>query len=244
MMKVNQVTSIRDWSIERTCYYPCIIRALSSISSCGHLYSDTSPRFDYSSRLFELDSCGGFGKVCLAYKDTKSGEIMRTFSKINCETSYPNASWIVKAVSISDSVPYGCITGIPAQNSEIWFLDRGFNWHFISDSFLGYFRLMLTHLGLPHWQYSFTDTGVPPQSQVIALTLTFMCMCDIGAVQCLSAVYCHKNLPVYLYYILNLEMCFTAMVQYVLSNAPERWCCDVRQLFIFQSAQYRPCVQK
>ncbi|GFR86843.1 tubulin polyglutamylase complex subunit 2-like [Elysia marginata] len=33
------------------------------------------------------------------------------------------------------------------------------------DSFLAYFRLMLMHLGLPHWQLAFTDIGLPPHSK-------------------------------------------------------------------------------
>ena len=37
------------------------------------LLVESRPKFDHSSRLFELDSCGGFGKVCLVYKDTKPG---------------------------------------------------------------------------------------------------------------------------------------------------------------------------
>lgn len=31
------------------------------------------PRFDNRSRIFELDSCNSFGKICLVYLDTKPG---------------------------------------------------------------------------------------------------------------------------------------------------------------------------
>ena len=31
------------------------------------------PKFDSRSRLFELDACDGYGKIILAYKDTKPG---------------------------------------------------------------------------------------------------------------------------------------------------------------------------
>ena len=32
------------------------------------------PHFDDSSRNFELDSCNGYGKVCLVYKRTRNGK--------------------------------------------------------------------------------------------------------------------------------------------------------------------------
>ena len=32
------------------------------------------PHFDSRSKVFELDPCGGFGKVCLVYNDLKAGE--------------------------------------------------------------------------------------------------------------------------------------------------------------------------
>lgn len=36
----------------------------------GHL----KPHFDDRNRVYELDSCGGNGKVCLVYKDLKAGK--------------------------------------------------------------------------------------------------------------------------------------------------------------------------
>ena len=48
---------------------------------------------------------------------------------------------------------------------EIWFLDRAVRWHFLAASFMEYFRLMVMHLGLPQWQYAFTDIGLSPMSK-------------------------------------------------------------------------------
>ena len=45
-------------------------------------------------------------------------------------------------------------------------MDRALGWHLLADSFLTYYRLMLTHVGLPQWQYSLTDIGVTPQAKV------------------------------------------------------------------------------
>jgi hypothetical protein len=36
----------------------------------------------------------------------------------------------------------------------------------MASTFTDYFRLMVMHLGLPHWQYAFTDVGLDPVSQV------------------------------------------------------------------------------
>ncbi|XP_017278426.1 tubulin polyglutamylase complex subunit 2 isoform X2 [Kryptolebias marmoratus] len=86
-----------------------------------------APHFDARSRLFELDSCGGNGKVCLVYKN--------------------------------------CTPGVVAQQSEIWFLDRSLCWHFLTATFTAYYRLMITHFGLPEWQYAYTPYGPSPQAK-------------------------------------------------------------------------------
>ncbi|XP_078616408.1 tubulin polyglutamylase complex subunit 2-like [Branchiostoma floridae x Branchiostoma japonicum] len=55
--------------------------------------------------------------------------------------------------------------GVPAQGMEIWFLDRALRWNFLTDSFTHYFRMMIMHLGLPQWQYAFTDIGLSHQAK-------------------------------------------------------------------------------
>ena len=59
-----------------------------------------------------------------------------------------------------------CVLLLGELTSEVWFLDRAMGWHYLADSFTDYFRLMVMHLGLPHWQYAFTDIGIPPQAKV------------------------------------------------------------------------------
>lgn len=49
----------------------------------------------------------------------------------------------------------------------MWFLDRSLCWHFLTESFTSYYRLMITHLGLPEWQYAFTPYGPSPQAKVV-----------------------------------------------------------------------------
>ncbi|XP_013907134.1 PREDICTED: tubulin polyglutamylase complex subunit 2, partial [Thamnophis sirtalis] len=57
------------------------------------------------------------------------------------------------------------LTLVPSPASEIWFLDRALYWHFLTSSFIAYYRLMVTHLGLPQWQYFFTGYGLSPQAK-------------------------------------------------------------------------------
>ena len=34
---------------------------------------------------------------------------------------------------------------------QIWFQDLSCSWFFIANTFTDYFRLMIMHLGIPHW---------------------------------------------------------------------------------------------
>lgn len=85
------------------------------------------PCFDSRFKLFELDPCDGYGKVCLVYRESRTGG---TDPKV-----------------------------------EIWFLDRSLAWHYITDSFTSYYRLMIMHLGLPQWHYALTETGLSQQAK-------------------------------------------------------------------------------
>lgn len=51
------------------------------------------------------------------------------------------------------------------NDAEIWFLDRSLQWHFLANSFRKYFRMLVIHLGIPGWQYLFTDIGLSPDSK-------------------------------------------------------------------------------
>ncbi|XP_050768972.1 tubulin polyglutamylase complex subunit 2 isoform X4 [Gymnogyps californianus] len=54
---------------------------------------------------------------------------------------------------------------VVSTDTEIWFLDRALYWHFLTKTFTAYYRLLITHLGLPQWQYAFTSYGVSPQAK-------------------------------------------------------------------------------
>ncbi|XP_063780078.1 tubulin polyglutamylase complex subunit 2 [Pseudophryne corroboree] len=55
--------------------------------------------------------------------------------------------------------------GQAIPDPTIWFLDRALYWHFLTDTFTAYYRLLLCHRGLPQWQYAFTSYGLSPQAK-------------------------------------------------------------------------------
>lgn len=69
-----------------------------------------------------------------------------------------------------DSAPDGNVCFVyknhENENPEVWFQDYSCQWHYISEGFTEYYRLMIVHLGLPHWQYAFTSIGLDPITRV------------------------------------------------------------------------------
>ena len=45
--------------------------------------------------------------------------------------------------------------------STFWFQCLDCSWHFIANTYTDYFRLLIMHLGLPGWCYTYTDVGLP-----------------------------------------------------------------------------------
>lgn len=131
-----------------------------------------APHFDSRSRIFELDSCGGNGKVCLVYKNCTTGVLFvftnSHFISLNKNVNTRNylTYWFKKNCRFHFSCWFLYFLGVVAQQSEIWFLDRSLCWHFLTATFTSYYRLMITHLGLPEWQYAFTPYGPSPQAKV------------------------------------------------------------------------------
>jgi hypothetical protein len=107
------------------------------------------PLFDEQSRNFEIDNCNGFGKVCMVYKASKPGLFQLNLFDI-CFFMTPYLT-----------------SGTPSENPEFWFLDRSLNWTYLTQSFTNYYRLLISHLGLPQWPMLFTTDGLPPYLCVI-----------------------------------------------------------------------------
>jgi len=62
-----------------------------------------------------------------------------------------------------------CVTGVNGQSADIWLLDRALRWHYLAPTFVHYYCQMMIHIGLPQWQFAFTDVGLMPQAKVTYL---------------------------------------------------------------------------
>lgn len=55
---------------------------------------------------------------------------------------------------------------LPATDSpQVWFQDLSRSWSYVAESFGDYLRLLFVHLGLPRWQYAFTNVGLDPAAK-------------------------------------------------------------------------------
>ncbi len=125
------------------------------------------PHFDERNKCFELDSCLGFAKVCLVYKDIASGIITRSdrlISIIFRRFVKPRVSRVILQMCFFASF---FAVGVTDSTPEIWLLDRSLRWTYLASSFQNYFRMLIVHLGLPLWQYRFTQAGLSPETKVL-----------------------------------------------------------------------------
>ncbi|CAB3980617.1 Hypothetical predicted protein, partial [Paramuricea clavata] len=128
-MEINSISSVTpiNQSIVVSDDKPTLLD-IDDLSDEEDLRGNVKPHFDEKNKCFELDSCLGFAKVCLVYKD-------------------------IASVGVTDSSP------------EIWLLDRSLRWAYLASSFQNYFRMLIVHLGLPLWQYRFTQVGLSPETK-------------------------------------------------------------------------------
>ena len=106
----------------------------------------------------------------LAHQTSKKSKLLPQTSP-NFVYDLNDYSKDVAAFDIDSKVKGGRIALIYRAHStqsgskpQIWFQDLSCNWFFISNTFTDYFRLMVMHLGLPNWQYAFTQVGLDPQT--------------------------------------------------------------------------------
>eukprot|EP00116_Pleurobrachia_bachei_P006948 sb/3467210/ len=119
----------------------------------------------------EVNPLGNLKRIAMpgSEKQGATQSVTVTDTESDDETDRPRFSQIEKAFEIDACCSQGkvCLVyeeGVVA-NPKIWFLDRAVRWHFLASSFMEYFRLMVMHLGLPQWQYAFTDIGISPMSK-------------------------------------------------------------------------------
>lgn len=96
----------------------------------------------------------------------KSASSTKTALQVSCFSSCSFISISTQNLCQHSQRSEISLQGVVAQQSEVWFLDRSLCWHFLTSTFTSYYRLMITHLGLPEWQYAFTPYGPSPQAKV------------------------------------------------------------------------------
>lgn len=96
----------------------------------------------------------------------KSASSTKTALQVSCFSSCSFISRSTQNLCQRSHRSEMSLQGVVAQQSEVWFLDRSLCWHFLTSTFTSYYRLMITHLGLPEWQYAFTPYGPSPQAKV------------------------------------------------------------------------------
>lgn len=144
-----------------------------------------------SSSLFSLPSAPTLADLDYGEEETEGSECGQT------KPSFDSRSRIFELDPCSGNgkvclVYKGCTKDVVAQQCDVWFLDRSLYWHYLTPTFTAYYRLMITHLGLPEWQYTFTPYGISPQAKQWASLyqpLTFYCDPNVAD----SAVEPHIN---------------------------------------------------
>jgi hypothetical protein len=109
----------------------------------AHLPNDIIPPVLGSTYLFSLDQNCPLGNIVLLYR-----------SNSNPFPSDTSAATIVGRSELNSSVEN-------VDSPEVWLLTNSCQLIYICQSFLQYLRLMVTHLGIFHWQLAFSDDGVP-----------------------------------------------------------------------------------
>eukprot|EP00112_Aurelia_sp_Birch-Aquarium-sp1_P023861 Seg729.16 transcript_id=Seg729.16/GoldUCD/mRNA.D3Y31 product="Tubulin polyglutamylase complex subunit 2" protein_id=Seg729.16/GoldUCD/D3Y31 len=127
---------------------------INSVASLTKLTTSKSSKSNDGPTLADID--------CDFDEEDNQGHTRPHFDDRNRVYELDSCNGNGKVCLVYKDLKAGFTTSIP----EIWFLDRALQWYYLSDNFLSYFRMMMIHLGLPCWQYLFTDTGLSPQTKV------------------------------------------------------------------------------
>ena len=98
---------------------------------------------------FDLDASCAYGRVAPVFVSKEVAKAPDATSSSGRETS--------------DAKPRPPV--VRKTEAQVWFQDLAARWHPIAGSFSEYFRVMASHLGLPNWQYAFTDIGLDPAAK-------------------------------------------------------------------------------
>ena len=103
---------------------------------------------------FDLDSSCACGRVALVFVSTSQTD---TSGAAAAATDNPSSSPHQQQQRQGQQQQQ--------QGAQVWFQDLSTRWHVLAGSFSEYFRVMAAHLGLPNWQYAFTDVGLDPAAR-------------------------------------------------------------------------------
>mmetsp|Transcript_596 Transcript_596/g.764 ORF Transcript_596/g.764 Transcript_596/m.764 type:complete len:340 (-) Transcript_596:458-1477(-) len=127
----------------------------NAFAAADSTYVQTGTR---SFAAFVLDKCEDVGKVVLLYIPGHPS------SKRSSIVSVPSDTDIFPSTMMSPAQANSNVNSY-LDCCQVWFQDMACQWHFLTESFVNYFRLMVVHLGILGWQYVFTDVGLPPITQ-------------------------------------------------------------------------------
>lgn len=126
------------------------INVMRDLQMLDKLSNKSAPKFTENSKIFELDSSLDVGHVCLVYLDDQLKAEAVSLSNQTLDNGRQHADHLYEEPS----------------RASIWLLDTSYCWHFLAPNFSNYFRKALVHMGLPHWQFKFTDMGLTSTSEV------------------------------------------------------------------------------
>ena len=144
------------------------------LNECGERCVELPPPVPGSRiQVFDLDAQCSYGRVCLIStggrrEHARAQEVSLVsqcglsshLASARCMREPGSSEAAGKRAPLASSAPP--TTHRAGRMPQVWFQDLGCTWWFLANTFTDYVKLMLAHLGLPHWQYAFTENGVDP----------------------------------------------------------------------------------
>ena len=96
----------------------------------GIVETIVKPKFDHRSRIFELDACDGYSKVCLVYRGTKLGLMfhMMCILPYFCCLLIPDLPWFI-TIPFKDRTLPASLQGGPAKVRPTYIFDGNISMH-------------------------------------------------------------------------------------------------------------------
>lgn len=89
-----------------------------------------------------------YGRVALVYRK----DVVTPLSSSGADDPHP--------ISVTDGLKVKSLS-LAYDEPEVWMQDTSSRWYFVAPSFIQYFRVAVSHLGIIGWQKAFTPSGLP-----------------------------------------------------------------------------------